>query len=155
LGVCAFFVGLFNYWISIGHDKDQIKCLKKVGFDETLVKKVHEYITHMVDLEQKRVLFATEGKGSDCIEKSVEYLKRKEVQLVDIEHVCIDMSVAFISGCQQYLPTSSITFDKFHVVKDVNKAMDELRRLERKGNELLKGYKYTFLKSERDKAINC
>jgi len=31
----------------------------------------------MVDLEQKRVSFATEGKGSDCIEKSVEYLKQK------------------------------------------------------------------------------
>jgi len=41
-------------------------------------------------------LSATEGKGSDCIEKSVEYLKQKEVQLVDIEHVCIDMSPAFI-----------------------------------------------------------
>jgi len=88
-------------------------------------------------------LFATERKGSDCIEKSVEYLKQKEVQLVDIEHVCIDISPAFIFGCQQYLPDSSITFDKFtsmlfifndlsacytsHVVKEVNKAMDELR----------------------------
>ena len=57
------------------------------------------------------------------------------------------MSPAFISGCTNYLPNASITFDKFHVVKEVNKAMDELRKLERKGNALLKGHKYTLLKS--------
>ena len=102
----------------------------------------------MVDLEQRRVLFATEGKGADCIEKSVEYLKEKEVEITDIKQVCIDMSPAFISGCNQYLPDAAITFDKFHVIKEVNKAMDELRKLERKGNEMLKGHKYTFLKSK-------
>lgn len=58
------------------------------------------------------------------------------------------MSPAFISGCNTNLPEAEITFDKFHVVKEVNKAMDELRRLERKGNDLLKGHKYTFLKSK-------
>ena len=54
----------------------------------------------------------------------------------------------FIAGCTAYLPESQITFDKFHVVKEVNKAMDELRKLERTGNELLKGHKYTFLKKK-------
>jgi len=58
------------------------------------------------------------------------------------------MSPAFISGCAANLPEAEITFDKFHVIKEVNKAMDELRRLERKGNDLLKGHKYTFLKSK-------
>jgi transposase len=33
-------------------------------------------------------------------------------------------------------------------MKEVNKAMDELRKLERRGNDLLKGHKYTFLKSK-------
>ncbi|MGK0377909.1 ISL3 family transposase [Patiriisocius sp. Uisw_017] len=32
-------------------------------------------------------------------------------------------------------------------MKEVNKAMDELRKLERRGNELLKGHKYTLLNS--------
>lgn len=58
------------------------------------------------------------------------------------------MSPAFILGCNTNLPKAEITFDKFYVVKEVNKVMDELRRLERKGNDLLKGHKYTFLKSK-------
>lgn len=43
----------------------------------------------MVDLEQKRVLFACEGKGADCVEKSVDYLKEKEVEISEIKQVCI------------------------------------------------------------------
>jgi len=58
------------------------------------------------------------------------------------------MSPAFISGCVEYLPQASITFDKFHVMKEVNKAMDELRKLERIGNDSLKGHKYSFLKNK-------
>jgi len=139
---------IFNYWISIAHQKDTITDLTKVGFDETSTRKGHNYITTMVDLKQRRVLFATEGKGADCISKSVAYLEHKKVAIQDISQVCIDMSPAFISGCKTYLPNAAITFDKFHVVKEVNKAMDELRKLERVGNQMLSKHKYTFLKNK-------
>ena len=138
---------VFNYWVSIAHNEDEIEELEKVGFDETSVKRGHNYVTTMVGLTEKRVLFATKGKGADCIEKSVTYLEEKEVGTHAIEQVCVDMSPAFISGCMNYLPSAAITFDKFHVTKEVNKAMDELRKLERKGNDMLKGHKYTFLKN--------
>ncbi|HHD92454.1 MAG TPA: ISL3 family transposase [Candidatus Portnoybacteria bacterium] len=139
---------IFKYWISIAHQKDTIEDLDKIGFDETSIKKGHNYVTTMVDLKQRRVLFATEGKGSDCIEKSVTYLKEKQVDISSIKQVCIDMSPAFMSGCGKHLPDADITFDKFHVMKEVNKAMDELRKLERIGNDMLKNHKYTFLKNK-------
>jgi transposase len=139
---------IFNYWISKAHQDDTITDLTKIGFDETSVKKGHNYITTMVDLKQRRILFATPGKGSDCIEKSVKYLEEKNVAVQGVNQVCIDMSPSFISGCINYLPNAAITFDKFHVTCEVNKAMDELRKLERNGNDLLKKHKYTFLKSK-------
>lgn len=139
---------VFNYWISKAHNADEIEDLDKIGFDETSVKKGHNYITTMVDLNQRRVLFATEGKGADCIEKSVAYLEEKKVDTTTIKQVCIDMSPYYISGCGKYLSDAAITFDKFHVMKEVNKSMDELRKLERRGNELLKNHKYTFLKNK-------
>jgi transposase len=127
---------VFNYWISKAHKQDIIEDLDKIGFDETSVRKGHDYITTMVDLNTRRVLFATEGKGADCIEKSIAYLDEKAVDIDAIEQVCIDMSPAFISGCIRYIPDAAITFDKFHVMKEVNKAMDELRKLERIGNDM-------------------
>lgn len=139
---------VFNYWISKAHSEDVVETPEKIGFDETSTKKGHNYLTTMVDLEQRRVLFATQGKGADCIERSTQYLKQKQVETNNIKQVCIDMSPAFIAGCRSYLPEAAITFDKFHVVKEVNKAMDEHRKLERKGNELLKTHKYTLLKNK-------
>jgi len=138
---------IFDYWISIAHQKDETEGLEKVGFDETSAKKGHTYVTTMVDLQQRRVLFATPGKDAACIKKSVDYLESKQVDPISIKQVCIDMSPSFISGCVNYLPNADITFDKFHVVKEVNKAMDELRKLERIGNDMLKKHRYTFLKN--------
>ena len=139
---------VFHYWISIAHQKDQIGKLEKLGFDETSSKKGHKYVTTLVDLDARRVLFASEGKGSENIKVSIDYLKSKDVELEGIKSVCIDMSPAFISGCEQHLPNAEITFDKFHVIKEVNKAMDEVRKVEGRLYEDLKGHKYTFLKNK-------
>ena len=138
---------IFSFWVKRAHQKDEIKGLEKLGFDETSNKKGHNYVSIAVHIEQRRVLFATPGKDAGCINETVKHLKEKSINIEDIKQVCIDMSPAFISGCGDYLPNAAITFDKFHVVKEVNKAMDELRKLERRGNELLKGHKYTFLKN--------
>ena len=129
---------VFSYWISIAHQKDTITDLDKVGFDETSSRKGHNYVTTMVDLKERRVLFATQGKDATCIGKSIDYLKEKHVDVQQIKQVCIDMSPAFISGCTQYIEQAAITFDKFHVIKEINKAMDSLRKLERVGNTMLK-----------------
>lgn len=76
----------------------------------------------------------------------------KECVPKQIEQACIDMSPAFISGIIKQFPNAKITFDKFHVSKIINEAMDKLRKAERSENNELKGYKYLFLK--RDKQLN-
>ncbi|WP_459919109.1 transposase, partial [Desulfocicer niacini] len=55
-----------------------------------------------------------------------------------VEESCCDMSPAFISGIGQYLPKSQITFDKLHVMKIINNAVDEVRRQEQKNHPELK-----------------
>jgi transposase len=87
-------------------------------------------------------------KASECIKQSVEYLKEKQVDTIRMKDMCIDMSPAFIAGCMDSLPEGEITFEKFHVVKEVNRSLAGLRKPERKGSELLKGYRYTFLKGK-------
>ena len=44
----------------------------------------------------------------------------------EVEQVSIDMSPAFIKGVRDHLPAAAVTFDKFHVVKHLNKTIDEL-----------------------------
>lgn len=139
---------VFNFWIQRAHQADKINDIDQLGYDETSVRKCHNYITTTVDIKERRVLYASEGKDANCIKESTEYLTSKGIKTDEIKHVCIDMSPAFISGCTKYLPNTAITFDRFHVVKEVNKAMDELRKGERKIHEILKGHRYTFLKNK-------
>ena len=62
----------------------------------------------------------------------------------------MDLSPAFIAGAATAFPHAAITFDRFHVVKLLNEAMDKVRRVERIEHEALKGHKYTFLKNRQN-----
>jgi len=45
----------------------------------------------------------------------------------------------------QYLPNVHIVYDKFHMVQEANKRLDEVRKAEAKEKKLLKGHRFTFL----------
>lgn len=62
--------------------------------------------------------------------------------------MCMDMSQAFIKGATESFPKAPITFDKFHVLKATNKAVDEVRRTESKRTEELKNTRYIWLENE-------
>ena len=137
---------MFDYWIEKAISNDDLSEVKQTGIDETSRRKGHEYITQFVDLEKHRTIFVTEGKDASTVEKFVEELEIKNGKKENIELVSMDMSAAFIAGVMEQLPDSQIVFDKFHLVKMLNEALDEVRRLERKGNELLKNHRYTLLR---------
>jgi len=138
---------IFNYWIRISYDKDDQSTVTRIGIDETSVRKGHDYITVAADLLRRRVIHVTEGKNSESIGKLKEHLESKGVKPIQITDACIDMSTGFIKGLYKYFPTTAITFDKFHVIKILNEAMDKIRRNEARDHAMLKGHKYTFLKS--------
>lgn len=94
----------------------------QVGIDETSTHKGHEYITLFVDMNTSQIVDIEEGKGSDAIKQFAKKLPNSQ----EVKQVSIDMSPAFIKGVRDYLPNANITFDKFHIVKHLNEAIDEL-----------------------------
>jgi len=60
------------------------------------------------------------------------------------------MSPAFIKGAAKCFPSADITFDKFHVMKIVNDAVDKVRRQEQKDQPDLKNTRYIFLKNPKN-----
>lgn len=141
---------VFSYWVEKAHLADNQSQVTVLGIDETSSKKGHSYVTVAVDMEQRKVLYAVPGKGAETIDAIAEHLEEKGCKKNQIKQTCIDMSPAFISGIMHNFKDASITFDKFHVVKLINEAMDKVRKLERKEFEMLKGYKYTFLKNNKN-----
>jgi transposase len=141
---------IFAHWIGQARLKVKLDGLTKIGMDETSSKRGHKYIMLSVDLDQKRVIYASPGKDETTVSKLCNYLKTKKIEPTDISHFSIDMSPALITGIKKHFPDSAIVFDRFHIKKLLNESMDNLRKLERKEHELLKGQKYTFLKKQKN-----
>jgi transposase len=118
-----------------------------IGVDETSLKRGHNYMTLAVDLKQRRTLFVTEGRDSSTIARLAEDLSRHRGSPENIRTVSADMSPAFAKGIAEHLPNAAITFDRFHVVKLVNEAVDEVRRSEVRTHPILKKKRYSFLKN--------
>lgn len=137
---------VFNYWIKRALSKDKLDTVTQIGMDETSRKKGHNYVTIFADLDQRRVIHVCEGKDASTVEDFTKALESKGGSKEKIEIVSMDMSPAFISGVKENLPDAQLVFDKFHLVQSLNKTLDEVRIAERKGNDLLKGHKYTVLK---------
>jgi len=122
--------------------------VSKVGVDETAARRGHDYVSLFVDLEEKKTIFVTQGKGSETVVEFVEDIEKHKGSAQNIENISCDMSPAFIKGVEENLPKAKITFDKFHVIKIINEAVDEVRREEAKTNPLLKNSRYVFLKNQ-------
>jgi len=125
--------------------------VRSVGIDETSTCKGHHYITVVVDAKTGRVIYACPGRGRETVGMFAKDLKQHGGDPLAIAKACIDMSPAYISGVEEYLPNAAIVHDKFHVLKLVNDALDLVRRVEQKiWKFALKKTRYLLLRNRED-----
>ena len=58
---------IFNDWVGKAYATDQLRILQNLGIDETSHKKVHQYVTVAVDMDERRVVHVTEGKDEKTV----------------------------------------------------------------------------------------
>jgi transposase len=135
-------------YIELAKMDEDYSAISIVGMDETSIAKGHEYITLFVDLEERKTVHISAGKDHKTVVDFVEVLESKQGDRNAIKQVSCDMSPAFIKGVKENMPEAEITFDKFHIIKLINEAVDQVRREEGSYTPLLKGTRYIFLKNE-------
>jgi transposase len=75
-----------------------------VGCDETSARRGHDYVSLFMDLEERRVLFATPGKDAETVRAFADDLAAHQGEpTTQIKEVSCDMSAAFIAGIGSYL----------------------------------------------------
>lgn len=121
--------------------------LESIGMDETSRAKHHQYVTLFVDLKENRTVFVSEGKGHETVADFAADLTEHGGDPLNITEVSCDMSPAFIKGVRMSLPEAQVTFDKFHIIKLINAAVDEVRRGEVASHPVLKRARYVVLKN--------
>jgi transposase len=122
---------------------------KAIGIDEISIRKGHTYRVVVSDLERKRpIWFGGEDRSEKSLDLFYEALGEKKSR--GIELAVMDMWKAFHNSTSKHAPQAAILFDKFHVIRHLNEALDKVRkseyaRLSGKDRRFIKGQKYTLL----------
>jgi transposase len=140
---------MMHYYTEAARQKEDYSGVKQLGVDETSKAKGHDYVSLFVDLKKRRTIFVAEGKDSETITTFTEDFKAHHGNPHDITDVSIDMSPAFIKGVEDNLPNAQVTFDKYHIMKIISTAVDDVRKAEVKEQDLLRGQKCLFLKNRQ------
>lgn len=130
--------------------EDRLEGLRHIGIDELSYRRHHEYVTVVVDHERGIVVWSQKGKSADTLRAFFDELGPDRCAM--IETVTIDMSQAFIRAVQDKVPHAKMIFDRFHVQRLVQSALDETRRDEVreasvKEKKTLKNTRWSLLKS--------
>lgn len=131
--------------------KRKWKGLSRVAIDEIAIRRGHEYLTVVLDLETGRVVYVEEGKDHESLQGFFRKLKRAGA---DLDAIAVDMSTGYRKAIRKYAPEDvDVVHDKYHLVASMNDTIDairrqEQRRLEGEDKRVLKGTRYLLLYGE-------
>jgi transposase len=138
---------VLHHYVEEARAAADFSSVRRVGVDETSSKRGHRYLSLFVDLEEARVLFAADGREAETFAAFRDDLEAHGGRAEQILDLSMDMSPAYRKGAREHFPEAQVTFDKFHVMKLLNEAVDQVRRAEQKKRPELKRTRYLWLKN--------
>ncbi len=122
---------------------------KAIGIDEISIRKGHAYRIVVSDLIRGRpIWFGGEDRSEARMQQFYDWLGEKKAR--GIRLAVMDMWKPFRNATQERAPQAAILFDKFHVMRHLNDALDKVRktkyaRLQGKDRRYIKGQKHVLL----------
>ena len=126
--------GVMQRAVRRGLQRRRLPDLKVIGVDETSFQKHHEYVTVVTD-KCGDVLYVADDRKSDSLDGFWKSLTPEQLQ--EIEAVAMDMCAAYMRSARAHLDDadSKICFDRFHVAKILNDAVNTVRKEENRALE--------------------
>ncbi len=122
---------------------------KAIGIDEISIRKGHTYRIVVSDLIRGRpIWFGGENRSEESMSQFYAWLGGKKSR--GLRLAVMDMWKPFRTATEEHAPNAAILFDKFHVMRHLGAALDQVRkseyaRLTGKDRRFIKGQKYTLL----------
>ena len=119
-----------------------------IGIDEVSIRKGHDYRIVVSDLLRARpIWFGGRDRSEASLAEFYQWLGRKRGR---IGLAVMDMWKPFRNATAVSAPQAAILFDKFHILRHLGEALDQVRkkeyaRLSGKERRYIKGQKYTLL----------
>ncbi len=122
---------------------------RAIGIDEISIRKGHNYRVIVSDLDRQRPIWVG-GEGRRETDIDLFFKDLGAGKSTRIELAAMDMWKPFRNSVNNNAPNARIVFDKFHIMRHLSMALDQVRRNEYKrlaGKErsYIKGQRYTLL----------
>jgi transposase len=147
--------GVMERAVARGQQRKRRRILRLLGVDEKAVGAGQDYFTLVTDLTRRTVEYIADDRTTDSLAGFYQGLTTR--QLAGIEAIAMDMWKPFIHATRAHVPAADtkIVFDRFHIMKHMNEAVDavrkkEHRKLHQEGNDTLSGTKYWWLFAEEN-----
>jgi transposase len=120
-----------------------------IGVDELAIRKGHSYRIVVSDLVRGRpIWFGGEDRSEASMSQFYDWLGQRKSSRIRL--AVMDMWKPFRLATNAHAPQAAILFDKFHVMRHLGEALDQVRkseyaRLQGRGRRYIKGQKYTLL----------
>ena len=120
-----------------------------IGIDEISVRKGHDYRIVVSDLVRQRpIWFGGSDRSEASMAQCYQWLGEKKCERIRL--AVMDMWKPFRNATNAHAPQAAILFDKFHIIRHLSEALDQVRkneyaRLSGKQRRFIKGQKYTLL----------
>lgn len=141
---------ILEHYVERARQAVDLSGFRKLGIDEFALRKGHVYMTTFSDLEASRVVFLGEGRDKGVVGAFVEDLESRGVDPGRIDVVCCDMWDPYLNGIGRLLKESRVVFDRFHVMNQINQALETVRREEQRNNSVLKKSRFLWLKNPKN-----
>ncbi len=131
---------------------------KAIGIDEISIRKGHTYRIVVSDLIRGRpIWFGGTDRSEASMRQFYDWLGKNKAKRLRL--AVMDMGKPFRTVTNERAPQAAILFDKFHVLRHLGEALDQVRkteyaRLTGKERRYIKGQKYTLLSHRENLTLN-
>ena len=126
---------ILDYWVDEAVKRRPLDDVERLAIDETSRLRGHDYVTIVIDADQRRVIDVEEGRDKETIALFVEKLEAHGGDPDSISAVTSDMSKSYLPAIAENFPNAVSVIDKFHVKKVLMDALDDVRKEEQKSAE--------------------
>jgi transposase len=97
-----------------------------MSVDEVAWQKWHKYVTNVVDIDKRKVIWNHNGRGKSTLDAFFKAVGKDNASKIDA--VACDGARGFLSSIKKHAKNALIVLDHFHVKSYLNDAMDTVRK---------------------------
>lgn len=139
-----------DFVVTYGLENRDLAGITHIGIDELSRRKGHQYLTNVYDLKAKRLIWSGEGRSEETLREFFDFFGEQRAK--QLRGICCDIWMPYINVIEEKAPNAILVFDKFHIIRHLMDAVDQVRRDEvhekgKQHKELIKRTRYLWLKN--------